>query len=149
MAIRNIFALIFLTSSISKIKNYEEHIFSIMEYKIIPNKYVRKYAFIDVTLEFLLGLIFLVGIYLKHAFIGASLMLALYTIVISINVVRGRTDIDCGCGGIVGAHSIQESVSSNTAPIILKIKGISIELLPDFEEATLTKILHVVRNHVH
>jgi hypothetical protein len=36
-----------------------------------------------------------------------------------------------------------------TAPIDLKIKEISIELLPDFEEVTLSKILHVVHNHVH
>ena len=45
--------------------------------------------------------------------------------------------------------AIQESVTSDTVQIVLKIKGISIELPSDFEEATLTKILHVVHNHVH
>lgn len=45
--------------------------------------------------------------------------------------------------------AIQESVTSDTVPIVIKIKEISIELLPGFEEATLTKILHVVQNHVH
>ncbi|MFJ8516171.1 MauE/DoxX family redox-associated membrane protein [Lysinibacillus xylanilyticus] len=106
LVIRNIFALIFLTSSISKIKNYEDHVFSIIEYKIIPTKYVRKYAVIDITLEILLGLAFLIGMYIKYAFVGSTLILAIYTIVISINVIKGRTDIDCGCGGIVGAHKL-------------------------------------------
>jgi len=43
---------------------------------------------------------------------------------------------------------MQEPVSVETMPITLKLNGVVIECPPDFDEATLTKILQVVQHHV-
>lgn len=44
---------------------------------------------------------------------------------------------------------VEEVVTPDSIPIILRLNGISIECPSDFEESTLHKILQVVRNHVH
>ena len=44
---------------------------------------------------------------------------------------------------------VQETVTPETVPITIKWNGVSIECPADFEEATLSKILQVVQNHVH
>ena len=43
---------------------------------------------------------------------------------------------------------MQEQVSVENMPITLKLNGVAIECPPDFDEATLTKILQVVQHHV-
>ena len=43
---------------------------------------------------------------------------------------------------------MQEPLSVETILITLKLNGIAIECPPDFDEATLTKILQVVQHHV-
>lgn len=44
---------------------------------------------------------------------------------------------------------VHDPVLPETIPITIKLNGISIECPPDFAEETLTKILQVVKNHVH
>lgn len=44
---------------------------------------------------------------------------------------------------------VQEPVLPETIPITIKLKGITIDCPPDFDEATLTKVLQVVQHHVH
>lgn len=44
---------------------------------------------------------------------------------------------------------VQEIPTPETVPITIKMNGVSIECPPEFEEATLGKILQVVQNHVH
>ena len=44
---------------------------------------------------------------------------------------------------------MQEPVPVEIMPITLKVNGVAIECPPDFDEATLTKILQVVQHHVY
>ncbi|MGO4119283.1 MauE/DoxX family redox-associated membrane protein, partial [Rhizobium ruizarguesonis] len=36
----------------------------------------------------------------------AFTLLVVYSVAITINLVRGRNEISCGCGGVLGTHNL-------------------------------------------
>ncbi|RBP86585.1 methylamine utilization protein MauE [Cytobacillus firmus] len=97
---------IFLFSSLSKLKNMEAHLIIVKEYKILPLKLVRKFAVIDTSLEIITGICLILGLMLHFSLIMASILLIIYSLAIIINLLRGRSKIDCGCGGLMGSKKL-------------------------------------------
>lgn len=98
--------LLFLFSSLSKINTFSEHIVSIGKYGIIPQKYVKTFAYFGIPTELLTSLFLILGVYQKIFALISLLLLLLYTIAIIINLLRGNKDVTCGCGGILGNHKL-------------------------------------------
>ena len=93
-----LFAIIlFLNSAIHKAQDHRDFVSILAGYKLVPFFAVWVLAGIVTFNEFLavLGLLLTVP-FLKYL---AALLLAGYAIAIQVNVARGRTEIDCGCGG--------------------------------------------------
>ncbi len=97
-------ASILLTSAYTKIKEMAGHIESIRNYRILPSKLVKTAGYVDVTVELLLGTCILVGLLFNGSVAISILLIGTYTLAIVINLKRGRTDLSCGCGGIVGEN---------------------------------------------
>ena len=93
-----IFAIIlFVEAAIHKSVTYKDFVGIISGYRLIPISLVWTAAAFVIFAEYLAIISLLLMLpFLKY--LGA-VMLVGYAIAIQINVVRGRTEIDCGCGG--------------------------------------------------
>ena len=91
---------VFAVSSVHKLVGYTEFRSVLAQYRIIPNASVPLAASLVVALECTASLTLAVPAW---RFVGAPLaasLLVLYSAAIAINLYgRGRTAMDCGCGG--------------------------------------------------
>ncbi|MFC4768170.1 MauE/DoxX family redox-associated membrane protein [Effusibacillus consociatus] len=108
--IRIVLSTLFLTTSWSKFLRIDEHIIIVEEYRILPTPFVRAYAWFEVLMEMAIGILLLFGFLQKEATIAAVLLLIMYNVAISVNLLRGRNEISCGCGGLVGDHRLSWSI---------------------------------------
>jgi uncharacterized membrane protein YphA (DoxX/SURF4 family) len=106
LLIRLLIGTVLISYGISKVKHFEESIVTIEEYKIIPKFLIKPFAFINITLEILLGLHLYMGLFQEVASFLAILLLTVYITAIMINLIKGRVNISCGCGGILGSKGI-------------------------------------------
>ncbi|MGC5325732.1 MauE/DoxX family redox-associated membrane protein [Brevibacillus sp. SYSU BS000544] len=103
---RFLLGVMFLSSTYSKMKYFQEHIATVREYKIIPTSLVRPFVNLNMIAEAITGSLLLLGLFQKSTVLAAISLITLYTTAIIVNLMRGRTEISCGCGGIVGNHKI-------------------------------------------
>ncbi|MBO1628368.1 MauE/DoxX family redox-associated membrane protein [Bacillus arachidis] len=105
-----IFGYIFVTSSLSKFLKFEQHYVTVHAYNIVPESTSRLFAWFDSIIELVIGICLLIGFALKINLIFSMFLLLIYTLAITINLFRGRTNIDCGCGGVVGDGKISNKL---------------------------------------
>lgn len=110
---------IFITSSFSKWRGFQEHIGVISDYRILPSKYSVIVARIDLILETLIACLLITGVWIDKVSIMAITLIGIYTLAIIINLFRGRYEISCGCGGVVGNHKLSWKLVIRNMIIIL------------------------------
>ncbi|XKK34000.1 DoxX family membrane protein [Bacillus sp. A17A.1] len=103
---RVIIGILFLSTAISKILDFKKHVIIVKEYEIIPHKLAKFFSIFEVILEFSCAILLLLGLFPIIAGLGLFILLVLYTMGIVINLLRKRTTISCGCGGIAGNHHL-------------------------------------------
>ncbi|SFD08270.1 Uncharacterized membrane protein YphA, DoxX/SURF4 family [Bacillus sp. 491mf] len=106
LILRIIIGCLFISTALSKLTHFSEHIIIIKEYQIIPNQTAKFFATIEVIIELLCAFFLLVGLFSTIASLGLLILLTLYTLGISVNLLRKRTHISCGCGGMAGNHQL-------------------------------------------
>lgn len=99
-------AMIPISSAYTKFRDLPNHEQSIQNYKIIPDRYAKSAAKFDAVVEMMVGLLLLVGLFYKVSLILFIGLIVVYSLAILINLLRGRTTLSCGCGGIVGEKPI-------------------------------------------
>ncbi|WP_409252099.1 DoxX family protein [Bacillus sp. SCS-153A] len=114
---------IFFSSGLDKMKDFNTHLETLKDYKIIPPSFIKLSGVIGIFLELVLSTFLLVGIFLKVTTFLLGLLLVTYTLFISINLIRGRNNISCGCGGVLGEKVISSSLVFRNIIFIL-IAGI-------------------------
>lgn len=102
--IRIFLACILLSSAISKVQNIQEHVAIVKDYLILPNIIVPLFTKVNIVVELSVGVCLLVGLFEGFVEYAVILILLTYSIAITINLIRGRTKVSCGCGGISGTH---------------------------------------------
>lgn len=105
-----LFGYILITTGLSKLKNTAKHYSIVYAYNILPKKYISYFVFLDTTIELIIGFSLVAGIGLVYMIPSAISLLLIYTFAILINLLRGVTEIDCGCGGAVGEHTLSYSL---------------------------------------
>ena len=95
---------IFLFAAAHKLRNYLAFRGILGQYRLLPEPLVPAAASAVIAAEVAAGLALLVlapvGLISRAAAaFMAALLLCVYTGAIAVNLVRGRTTIDCGCGG--------------------------------------------------
>lgn len=98
--------MIFLSSVLSKIHKVQEHILIVKDYKMMPRYLTPIVARIIILVEIIIGVLLLLGAMIKVASALSVFILLLYIISIIVNLLRGRTEMSCGCGGIAGNHHL-------------------------------------------
>jgi len=90
-------ALIFGLASYHKITSWPRFLASMSAYKILPNWIAPQLAGLALIFGEIAACTSLLALH-HVGLILAMILLVLYLGVISINLIRGRTHIDCGCG---------------------------------------------------
>jgi hypothetical protein len=97
LTLRWMLAGIFLMAVVHKLKDPVEFRVSLEDYQLLPNMMLRPAFFALVTVELLISGALLLNV--RVAGLVAAILLFVYTMAIAINLIRGRTEIDCGCSG--------------------------------------------------
>lgn len=92
-------SLILLTGAVVKWRDVANFESSVAGYRLLPEALVHPAAWGLLLLETVAGLALLVLQARPLSLVPALALMVLVTAAIAINLLRGRTDIDCGCGG--------------------------------------------------
>ena len=91
------FSLLFLVAGTHKLSNRLRFQGIVEAYQVLPRSWAPLIVITIGVIETALGIGWLIGnSILAHLF--STILLSIYVVVISINLSRGRTYIDCGCG---------------------------------------------------
>ncbi len=95
--ILRIFAgLLFIYSGLFKILDIENFGRIILMYDILPVGFAPYMAVIVPFLEFILGVLLLIGFRIRAASFVTIMLMLLFMVFITVNIIRGNT-FDCGC----------------------------------------------------
>lgn len=98
-AVAGALALVLALGSWSKLSDLDSFAFAVERYRLLPATASRVAGFVLPFVEALAAALLV----MPHTRAGgawlAALLLALVTGAVLVNLLRGRTDIDCGCGG--------------------------------------------------
>lgn len=89
--------LVFVRALLHKLGGFAEFVGTVRDYRLVPWPRAVALALTALELGIVVGLL-LPGSRQAAAVAGAAL-LAVYALAIGLNLRRGRTSIDCGCGG--------------------------------------------------
>jgi hypothetical protein len=106
LTIRWSLALVFLLAVVHKLKAPAAFRATMKNYRLLPDGLLTLLVYTIITAELLVVVALLANSRLGSG-IAAGLF-AVYTLAISINLIRGRRDIDCGCSG----PAVRETLSA-------------------------------------
>jgi hypothetical protein len=106
LTIRWSLALVFLLAVVHKLKAPAAFRATMKNYRLLPDGLLTLLLYTIITAELLVVVALLANSRLGSG-VAAGLF-AVYTLAISINLIRGRTDIDCGCSG----PAVRETLSA-------------------------------------
>ncbi|MBP8645363.1 MAG: DoxX family membrane protein [Syntrophobacteraceae bacterium] len=88
--------IVFLLASVDKILHPEEFAAIVHNYRIVPAKLVNLPAIILPWIEFLLGLLLIIGWWMPGAVLLSCTLLTVFLGILGFNAARGL-DVQCGC----------------------------------------------------
>lgn len=103
-----ILGYIFVLAGLHKCKAPAEFGTTLANYKILPESLARQGVYLVPVAEIMTGVALLIPAAATLAAFSAGTLLCIYIAAIGINLLRGRRNIDCGCGGPAQKQSISE-----------------------------------------
>lgn len=126
---RLLLASMFAIAAFAKVRALDEFTGVLQNYHILPQKLVRPVAVATPPLELLVALGLLFELTRRIAAAAAASLLLGFSLAMAINLVRGRTQIDCGCFvGVLRQHISWGLVTRNAALIILALLSLPDDL---------------------
>lgn len=96
-ALRIFLALLFVTAALSKLRHVEEFYGVVRNFRLLPDGASRVVALVLPVVEAAVAAGLVVTPLAAPAAITAAGLLLVFAAALAINVLRGRTQIDCGC----------------------------------------------------
>ena len=131
-----IFALLLLWASLHKFSDRLQFQGILAAYQLLPVASLPLLALFIPVVELSLGLAWLTGFQNEVVALATVALLASYTFAMGIIIVRGNTEIDCGCGLSSARHKTagyQRLSSSLLLRNLILILAASIALIPSNE----------------
>lgn len=100
-AIAGFAALVMFAAAWHKFSERDEFIGALDAYQMIPSALLYPVARVLPMIEISIGILSLIPATRSIGLTAFAILIALYGLAIAINLVRGRSEIDCGCGGDV------------------------------------------------
>ena len=95
--LRSFLAALFLTAALSKLTAIDEFHGVVRNFRLLPDGLARPVAMVLPVVEMAIAAGLLIGPLARPAALAAAALLAVFGLAITVNVLRGRTQIDCGC----------------------------------------------------
>lgn len=95
--------IIFLYAGVEKIIAPREFAVAIYNYRLLPDQAINPLALILPWLEVFLAAGLIAGIYVRGASLISALLLMIFALALTVNLVRGL-DISCGCFGAASGN---------------------------------------------
>ncbi len=118
MMLSVLLGLVFLASSLPKLRSPKGFMLRVLEYRILPAPLARTYARLLGPIELLLAVLLLTGAAIRLASAVACGLLLSFIFAIAVNLIRGR-DIDCGCYGSGSRRRISWRVLVEDAALVV------------------------------
>jgi len=99
-------AFVFAHAATHKVMDYTRHVAIVADYQVMPAQFVQLLAPLVILLEFAAAILVLLPATRPMGLILAAGLLLAYLFSIGLNLARGRTSIDCGCGWDSQKHPI-------------------------------------------
>jgi len=96
---RWLLAAVFLTSAGGKLRDRRAFASIVMDYQILPKRWVRPFATVLPWVEGAVALMLLLGMGTKIGAALSGLLLFSFAFAVGLNLLRGRKDLNCGCAG--------------------------------------------------
>ncbi len=88
---------VFLMAGMSKLRTLETFEGVVHNFRLLPEVLVRPVAYGLPLIELAVAAALLIPMIRGYAGWGAALLLGVFTLAVTINLLRGRREIDCGC----------------------------------------------------
>ncbi len=111
----------FFLSGIRKLTSLKQFSYVVYAYEILPRRISTVYAYILPFIEMGTGLLLIIGIFNTYTSLIIIILLLSFIMAISINLFRGRGNIDCGCYGVGSTNIHIGLIYRNIILIILCI----------------------------
>lgn len=98
LAIKLFFSVLFLSTAWHKWQDIHHTATVVAKYRLLPVGFAYRAAYVVAGLEALI--VVLLWLYQPLGAVLLVFLLLAYTAAIGINLQRGRTSMDCGCGGV-------------------------------------------------
>lgn len=99
IASRILIPILLIAASIGKLVNLKEFRQIVFKYNLLPTSIVPLFSYTLPVLEFVSGGALLLGIFSPLAEFTAAGLFLVFALAITINLLRNRADIPCGCSG--------------------------------------------------
>jgi uncharacterized membrane protein len=104
--VRSFMALVFLVACAHKLHAPRQFLEVVRNYALFPRSFAALVAVPLVAAEFAIGVALLLPQTQRTAMLCGVAMFVLYGAAMSINLLRGRRDMDCGCSGVARDSSL-------------------------------------------
>jgi len=96
--IRFLLVFIFLRAALHKVNHYQHFKVQLRTYRLLPDSLVPAFTIFLIFLEGILSFTLPIAGWLYPSYIAAA-VLVLYASAMAVNLLNGRSDLDCGCSG--------------------------------------------------
>lgn len=117
--IQAILAFLFVATAFDKMKNWQNHHFSISQYKLLPKRLIKYFLLIIIGLELMIAFLFYFFSVNIYSIGLITVTLLIYTSAVVINLIRGNTAINCGCGSLLENKELNYGIVVRNFFIIL------------------------------
>ena len=117
---------VFVLAGLHKCKAPAAFATTLANYRVLPEGLVRQGVYLVPVAEIMTGVALLIPATARLAAFSAGTLLCLYIAAIGINLLRGRRNIDCGCGGPAQKQALSEwMIVRNGLLLLLAVVGAS------------------------
>lgn len=119
-------ALVLLIGAAQKLRDWPSFRSALDAYRLLPGVLVAPVALALPALELIAGCALLAPAYRGAGAMLAVALLATVTGAVAINLRRGRTDIDCGCGGAEGRQRLSWGLVARNVVLMAGVAFVSL-----------------------
>jgi hypothetical protein len=129
-AVRVASAMTIAGAGVAKLRTQGRFLKIVSEYRILPERMEPVVAALLPPVEILLGIVLLLDLGSPVPAILAAALLLIFAAAIAINLLRGRTTIDCGCSLARGGQPIQPALIVRNLAIAAALLGAALAPFP-------------------
>jgi hypothetical protein len=125
-------AAVLMIAGLLKLGSFRTFGQQIVTYELIPKALARAAGYLLPPAEIVIGILL---IFMPRIAIFAAALFTVFAVAVGINVVRGRTELHCGCFGETGIRTISTAhVEINVGLATISILAFFWNLRPSFVE---------------